>query len=101
MRREDVMGKPVIAIVNTWSDLSPCHAHLRERAEAVKRGVWQAGGYPVELPAHVGLGEVMVKPTTMLYRNFLAMESGGAAALACPSTARCCWAAATRPRPAC
>jgi dihydroxy-acid dehydratase len=74
MRRTDFMGKPVIAIVNTWSDLSPCHAHLRERAEAVKRGVWQAGGYPVELPA-LSVGEVMVKPTTMLYRNFLAMET--------------------------
>ncbi len=74
MRRADFMDKPVIAIVNTWSDLSPCHAHLRERAEAVKRGVWQAGGYPVELPA-LSLGEVMVKPTTMLYRNFLAMET--------------------------
>lgn len=74
MRRADFMGKPVIAIINTWSDLSPCHAHLRERAEAVKRGVWQAGGYPVELPA-LSVGEVMVKPTTMLYRNFLAMET--------------------------
>jgi dihydroxy-acid dehydratase len=74
MRREDFLGKPVIAIVNTWSDLSPCHAHLRERAEAVKRGVWQAGGYPVELPA-LSVGEIMVKPTTMLYRNFLAMET--------------------------
>ena len=74
MRRADFMGKPVIAIINTWSDLSPCHAHLRDRAEAVKRGVWQAGGYPVELPA-LSVGEVMVKPTTMLYRNFLAMET--------------------------
>ena len=74
MRRADFLGKPVIAIVNTWSDLSPCHAHLRDRADAVKRGVWQAGGYPVELPA-LSLGEVMVKPTTMLYRNFLAMET--------------------------
>jgi dihydroxy-acid dehydratase len=73
LRREDVLGKPVIAIVNTWSDLSPCHAHLRERAEAVKRGVLMAGGLPLELPA-MSLGEVMVKPTTMLYRNFLAME---------------------------
>ena len=60
-------------IINTWSDLSPCHAHLRERAEAVKRGVLMAGGLPFELPA-MSLGEVMVKPTTMLYRNFLAME---------------------------
>ncbi len=73
MRREEFMGKPVIGIINTWSEISPCHAHLRDRAEAVKRGVWQAGGYPVELPA-LSVGEVMVKPTTMLYRNFLAME---------------------------
>ena len=57
LRRDDFLGKPVIAIVNTWSDLSTCHAHLRERAEAVKRGVWQAGGFPVELPA-LSLGEV-------------------------------------------
>jgi dihydroxy-acid dehydratase len=73
MRRDEFIGRPVIAIVNTWSDLSPCHAHLRERAEAIKRGVIRAGGFPVELPA-LSLGEVMVKPTTMLYRNFLAME---------------------------
>ncbi|WP_234730305.1 L-arabinonate dehydratase [Acidocella facilis] len=73
LRREEFLGKPVIAIINTWSELSPCHIHLRERAEAVKRGVWQAGGYPVELPA-LSLGEVLVKPTTMLYRNMLAME---------------------------
>lgn len=73
MRREEFMGRPVIGIINTWSEMSPCHAHLRDRAEAVKRGVWQAGGYPVEMPA-LSVGEVMVKPTTMLYRNFLAME---------------------------
>jgi dihydroxy-acid dehydratase len=73
MRREEFLGKPVVAILNTWSDMSPCHSHLRDRAEAVKRGVWQSGGYPVELPA-LSVGEVMVKPTTMLYRNFLAME---------------------------
>jgi dihydroxy-acid dehydratase len=73
LRREDVLERPIIAIVNTWSDLSPCHAHLRERAESVKRGVLMAGGLPFELPA-MSLGEVMVKPTTMLYRNFLAME---------------------------
>ena len=73
LRREEFMGKPVIGIINTWSELSPCHIHLRDRAEAVKRGVWQAGGYPVELPA-MSLGEVLVKPTTMLYRNLLAME---------------------------
>jgi dihydroxy-acid dehydratase len=73
LRREDLLERPCIAIVNTWSDLSPCHAHLRERAEAVKRGVLLAGGLPFELPA-LSLGEVMVKPTTMLYRNLLAME---------------------------
>lgn len=68
------MGRPVIAIINTWSDLSPCHAHLRERAESVRRGILQSGGFPFELPA-LSLGEVMVKPTTMLYRNLLAMET--------------------------
>ena len=73
LRREDVLDKPIVAIINTWSELSPCHAHLRERAESVKRGVLMAGGTPFELPA-MSLGEVMVKPTTMLYRNFLAME---------------------------
>lgn len=74
LRREEFLGRPVIAIVNTWSEMSPCHIHLRQRAEAVKRGVLLAGGYPVELPA-LSVGEVMVKPTTMLYRNFLAMET--------------------------
>ena len=74
LAREEFMGRPVIGILNTWSDLSPCHAHLRERAQAVKRGVLQAGGYPLELPA-LSLGEVMVKPTTMLYRNLLAIEA--------------------------
>jgi dihydroxy-acid dehydratase len=73
-RREEFMDKPVVAIVNTWSDISPCHHHLRDRAEAVKRAVWTAGGFPLELPA-LSLGEVMVKPTTMMYRNLLAMET--------------------------
>ncbi|MCE2657876.1 MAG: dihydroxy-acid dehydratase [Rubrivivax sp.] len=73
LRREDVLERPIVGIINTWSDLSPCHAHLRERADAVKRGVLLAGGMPFELPA-LSLGEVMVKPTTMLYRNLLAME---------------------------
>ena len=73
-RREEFANRPVIGIINTWSELSPCHAHLRERADAVRRGVWQAGGFPVELPA-LSLGEVMVKPTTMLYRNLLALET--------------------------
>jgi dihydroxy-acid dehydratase len=74
LRREEFLGKPVIGIVNTWSEISTCHGHLRERAGAVKRAIWAAGGYPIELPA-MSLGEVMVKPTTMLYRNFLAMET--------------------------
>ena len=71
---QDYAGKPVIGIVNTWSDLQQCHAHFPERVEEVKRGVWQAGGFPVELPA-MSLSEPVVKPTTMLYRNFLAMET--------------------------
>jgi dihydroxy-acid dehydratase len=71
---EDWTGKPVIAVLNTWSDANSCHAHFRLRAEEVKRGVWQAGGFPLEMPA-VSLGEVYMKPTTMLYRNLLALES--------------------------
>jgi len=69
----DYAEKPVIAIVNTWSDINPCHTHFKERVEDVKRGVWQAGGFPVEMPA-MTLSEPFQKPTTMLYRNFLAME---------------------------
>jgi dihydroxy-acid dehydratase len=72
--RSDYAGKPVIAIVNTWSDINPCHTHFRQRVEEVKRGVWQAGGFPVEMPA-MSLSEPFQKPTTMLYRNFLAMET--------------------------
>jgi dihydroxyacid dehydratase/phosphogluconate dehydratase len=68
----DWAAKPVIAIVNTWSDINACHGHLRARAADVKRGIWQAGGFPIELPA-MSLAEPMVKPSTMLYRNFLAM----------------------------
>src|SRR5687768_1340156 len=72
--RSDYAGKPVIAIINTWSDINPCHSHFKQRVEEVKRGVWQAGGFPVELPA-MSLSEPFQKPTTMLYRNFLAMET--------------------------
>ncbi|MFZ9232958.1 MAG: L-arabinonate dehydratase [Hylemonella sp.] len=72
--REDYAGKPVIAIINTWSDINPCHTHFKVRVEEVKRGIWQAGGFPVELPA-MSLSEPIQKPTTMLYRNFLAMEA--------------------------
>ena len=71
---EEYAGKPVIAIINTWSDFAQCHAHFKQRVEDVKRGILQAGGFPVELPA-ISLSESTVKPTTMLYRNFLAMET--------------------------
>ena len=70
----DYAGKPVIGIINTWSDINPCHSHLRQRAEDVRRGIWQAGGFPVEMPAFT-LGETFQKPTTMMYRNLLAMET--------------------------
>ena len=69
----DYAGKPVIAVVNTWSEINPCHTHFKERAEEVKRGIWQAGGFPVEMPV-MTLSENFQKPSTMLYRNFLAME---------------------------
>ncbi len=72
--RSDYAGKPVIAIINTWSDINHCHTHFRQRAEEVKRGIWQAGGFPLEMPA-MALAETMQKPTTMMYRNFLAMET--------------------------
>jgi len=70
----DYAGKPVIAIINTWSDFNQCHAHFKHRVDDVKRGILQAGGFPAELPA-ISLSESKVKPTTMLYRNFLAMET--------------------------
>ena len=70
----DYVGRPIIGIINTWSDLNQCHAHFKQRIEDIKRGVFQAGGFPVELPA-ISLSESKVKPTTMLYRNMLAMET--------------------------
>jgi dihydroxyacid dehydratase/phosphogluconate dehydratase len=73
--RSDYAGKPVIAVVNTWNDISPCHMHFRERAEEIKRGIWQAGGFPIELPA-------------------ISLCTSGPI----PSTARSSWAAVTRPR---
>jgi dihydroxy-acid dehydratase len=72
--RSDYAGKPVIGIINTWSDINACHSHFKQRVEEVKRGVWEAGGFPVELPA-MTLSEPFQKPTTMMYRNFLAMEA--------------------------
>ena len=71
---EDYAGKPVIGIMNTWSDLSPCHYHFRTRAEEIKRGIWQAGGFPVEIPV-LPVTEQYMKPTSMLYRNLLAMDT--------------------------
>jgi dihydroxy-acid dehydratase len=70
----DYRGKPVIGIINTWSDINPCHTHFKQRVEEVKRGVWASGGFPVEMPA-MSLSEPFQKPTTMLYRNLLAMET--------------------------
>ena len=71
---EDWQGKPVIAILNTWSEINPCHLHFKVLAENVKKGVLQAGGMPVEIPV-LSLSENFMKPTTMLYRNLLAMET--------------------------
>lgn len=70
---QDWENKPIIAILNTWSDLQPCHMHFRDRVEFVKRGILQAGGMPVEIPVH-SLGEQLLKPSAMLYRNMVAME---------------------------
>src|SRR5215813_14464911 len=66
-------GKPVIGICNTWSELTPCNAHFRELAESVKRGVYEAGGFPVEFPV-TSLGETLMKPTAMLFRNLVSMD---------------------------
>ena len=74
VQESDYRGKPIIAIVNTWSEINPCHLHFRQRAEEVKRGVWQAGGFPVEMPA-MSIAEIFQKPSPLMYRNFLAMEA--------------------------
>src|SRR5436853_5899494 len=74
VQESDYRGKPVIAILNTWSEINPCHLHFRQRAEEVKRGVWQAGGFPVEMPA-MSIAEIFMKPSPLMYRNFLAMEA--------------------------
>jgi dihydroxy-acid dehydratase len=66
-------GRPVIGICNTWSELTPCNAHFRELAEYVKRGVWEAGGFPLEFPV-TSLGETLMRPTTMLFRNLASMD---------------------------
>ena len=71
--RDIFNGKPVIGICNSWSELNNCNAHLRDVADAVKRGVWEAGGFPLEFPT-ISLGEQFMKPTTMLFRNLMAMD---------------------------
>ena len=72
--KDEFEGKPVIGICNTWSELTPCNAHFRELAESVKKGIWEAGGFPLEFPV-MSLGEALMKPTTMLYRNLASMDA--------------------------
>ena len=71
---DEFQGKPVIGICNTWSELTPCNAHFRELAESVKRGILEAGGFPLEFPV-MSLGETLIKPTAMLYRNLMSMDT--------------------------
>ena len=66
-------GRPVIGICNTWSELTPCNAHLRQLAERIKRGVWEAGGFPLEFPV-MSMGETNIRPTAMLFRNLVSMD---------------------------
>src|SRR3546814_20128026 len=73
--RADWTGKPVIAVINTWSEINPCHTHFKDRAEEVKRGIWPAGGFPVELPA-ISLSEPLHTTTTMMYRNLMKQAEG-------------------------
>ena len=73
LNKDDWENKPLIGIINTWSDIQPCHIHFKQRVEDVKKGIYQSGGFPIELPA-ISLAEMYVKPTTMLYRNMLSME---------------------------
>jgi len=70
---EEAEGRPVVAILNSWSDLSQCHTHFPARVDEIKRGVWQAGGFPVEIPV-LAVSEMFMKPTAMFYRNLLALE---------------------------
>ena len=93
---EDFRDKPIIGVLNTWSELNSCHGHFRERAQDVKRGVAQAGGFAVELPS-LSVDESFTKPTSMLYRNMLAMETEEMIR-SHPLDGVVLWAAATRPR---
>ncbi len=70
---DEFEGKPVIGICNTWSEFTPCNGHFRELAESIKKGVWEAGGFPLEFPV-MSLGETLIKPTAMLYRNLASMD---------------------------
>ena len=70
---DEFQGKPIIGICNTWSELTPCNSHFRELAESVKRGILEAGGFPVEFPV-MSLGETLIKPTAMLFRNLVSMD---------------------------
>ena len=86
----------MIGICNTWSELTPCNSGLRELAEGIKRGVWEAGGFPVEFPV-MSLGETRMKPTAMLFRNLLAMDvEESSRAYGMDGIVR--WVVATRPR---
>jgi Dihydroxyacid dehydratase/phosphogluconate dehydratase len=87
-------GRPVIGICNSWSELNSCNLHLRDLAEAVKRGVWEAGGVPLEFPT-ISLGETYMRPTAMLFRNLMAMDVEESTA-PIRWTAWCCFAAAIR-----
>jgi L-arabonate dehydrase len=91
-------GRPVVGIANSWSELTNCNAHLRLVADAVKRDVWSAGGFPVEFPT-ISLGEVLMKPTTMLFRNLMAMdgEECTAGVPRCSRTTPTCTGASTIP----
>src|SRR5918992_3047730 len=71
---DEDLRKPVIGIAQTWSEFNNCHQHFKELAEAVKRGVWQAGGLPLEFPT-ISLGEIFLSPTSMLFRNLMAMDT--------------------------
>ena len=93
-------GKPIIGICNTWSELTPCNAHFRKLAEHVKRGVYEAGGFPVEFPVFSN-GESNLRPTAMFTRNLASMVLSRNRFAAIPSTPSCCSPAATRPRPRC
>ena len=73
LHRDEFVGKPVIGIINPWNEMNTCHTHFPQRVQDVKRGIYESGGFPVELPA-MSLGEQLMKPTAMMYRNFLAME---------------------------